>query len=537
MRRILYIVGFVMLFIGFSPQAHAISEKSAAEIKKAGRFHFNVSDDEGREYQAVIYPLHEKSVAHPKNKGKRIFTGRYQMALLNKQGTAKLHEVSLSLTSIPGGDKMSGAGTAAMLPESGETPSIFGSGLHFAGSDYLTDLFYVKNGKLQRINIYDGENSHLPVIVNSETRSEGSVFSFVFKDDASESYFSAKAVFDRLNSRMNYMEIKEHLPDGTVKDYPVYGADKEIEFADENLEAAVREAISKHNGPIMVSDVKDIKELYAGYAGISNLSGLEHFKSLESADFSANALTDDTLEPLAHLKNLKNVELYLNNIKKFDILIDLHSIEYVGLAGNPIETITYEDDSRTLKGLDLSGTKVTDLRMLRSFPYLEELYLGGNDIADITPLSELTSLKKLNLQKVSIHSFEPLRSLKNLETLNIRDSFYGSDDRIDGSPLSNLTNLKELTASRVLFKDYKFITSMRNLKMLDLSIGVFEDTNLLSGLSKLEELNLSMNRIHDVDGLRNLRNLKYLDLSSNQISDFSPVETLPNIETLVKDYN
>ena len=38
MRMILYIVGFVMLFIGFSPQAHAILEKSAAEIKKAGGF-------------------------------------------------------------------------------------------------------------------------------------------------------------------------------------------------------------------------------------------------------------------------------------------------------------------------------------------------------------------------------------------------------------------------------------------------------------------------------------------------------------------
>ncbi|MGN7175628.1 leucine-rich repeat domain-containing protein [Cytobacillus sp. SAFR-174] len=534
MKRFLYVLGFLLLLTGFSAQAYAATDKSPAEIKKAGRFQFTVNDEAGREYQAVIYPLREKVV---KNKNRKICKGRYQMALLNEHGTAKLHEVSLSLTAIPKEGKLSGAGTAAMLPESAETPSIFGSGLHFEGSDYLTDLFYVKNGKLQRISIFDGENEQLPVIINSDTDVLGSAFSFKFDDDRSDSYFTAKAVFDRLNSRMNYVEVKEHFSDGTVKDHPVYGADKEIQFADENLEAAVREAIDKHSGPIMVSDVKDLKELYAGYSGISDLAGLEYFKSLESVDLSANVLTDEKLAPLADLKNLKKVELYLNNIEKFDIMIDLHSIEYVGLAGNPIETLTYEDDSRTLKGLDLGGTKVTDLGMLRSFPNLEELYLGGNAIADLTPLSNLKSLRTLDLQKVSIESFEPLRSLENLESLNIRDSFYGTDDRIDGSPLSNLTNLKELTASRVHFEDYEFLRSMRKLEALDLSIGKFDDTHLLSSLSQLEELNLSMNGIRNVEGLRSLRNLIYLDLSSNYISDFSPVENLPQLETLVTDFN
>ena len=58
-------------------------------------------------------------------------------------------------------------------------------------------------------------------------------------------------------------------------------ADEVVTFPDANLEAVIREAISKPTGDIYQSELEGITELMAGGKGVTNISGLEYCISME----------------------------------------------------------------------------------------------------------------------------------------------------------------------------------------------------------------------------------------------------------------
>lgn len=66
----------------------------------------------------------------------------------------------------------------------------------------------------------------------------------------------------------------------------------EVFFPDANLEAAIRNAISKSSGDIHQADLAGLTTLNAGNKGISNLTGLESCTSLSSLDLSYNEIAD-----------------------------------------------------------------------------------------------------------------------------------------------------------------------------------------------------------------------------------------------------
>ena len=85
-----------------------------------------------------------------------------------------------------------------------------------------------------------------------------------------------------------------------------------VTFPDASLEAAIREAINKPEGPIYMSDLKSLTTLEAREMGISDLSGLEYLTNLRYLELWYNNISD--LSPLAGLTNLDYLFLTSNNI-------------------------------------------------------------------------------------------------------------------------------------------------------------------------------------------------------------------------------
>jgi Leucine-rich repeat (LRR) protein len=244
-------------------------------------------------------------------------------------------------------------------------------------------------------------------------------------------------------------------------------------FPDENLEAAVREAIGKPEGPIYLSDLEGLTSLDASERDITDLTGLEYCTSLTWLDLSHNQISD--LSPLS----------------------ELTSLAYLHLEGNQIGDLSPLSGLTSLTVLSLSNTQTSDLSLLSGLTSLTELNLGGNQISDLSPLSGLTSLTELNLS--------------------------GNNQISDLSPLSGLTSLAELYLWSNQISDLSPLSRLTSLTWLGLGDNQISNVSALSGLTSLTGLDLSYNQISDVSPLSGLTSLTELYLNNNQIADITPL--------------
>jgi len=146
----------------------------------------------------------------------------------------------------------------------------------------------------------------------------------------------------------------------------IYG--DEVTFPDPNLEAAIREALNKPEGPITDEDLAGLTELDASSRGITDLSGIENCLNLQSLYLGDNRISDIT--PLISLTGLKSLSLSMNLITNIDPLRNLVNLENLSLGSN----------------------RIWDLTPLSGLTKLRSLNLWANEISDITPLSSLINL-------------------------------------------------------------------------------------------------------------------------------------------------
>ncbi len=247
---------------------------------------------------------------------------------------------------------------------------------------------------------------------------------------------------------------------------------EEVIFADANLEAAVREAIEKEEGPIYAHEVAGLTLLNADGRSISDLSGLEY----------ATGLT----------------ELYLWNNE----ISDISSL--AGLTG--------------LTHLNLYGNSIADILPLAGLTGLERLYLNTNQISAISALADLTNLTYLNLGTNNIDDVSTLEGLVGLTEL-----YLGLNQIEDASPLEALVSLKRLNLSNNLIEDISELAGLTELERLYLSNNQIVDISSLGGMTKLTHLSLGTNQIVDIPALEFLTSLEWLYLRSNLIVDIEPL--------------
>jgi len=147
-------------------------------------------------------------------------------------------------------------------------------------------------------------------------------------------------------------------------------ASEECQFADPNLEAAIRNAIGKSEGPILKPDLEGLRVLGSECENITDLSGLEHCINLQVLHLSFQQVSD--ISSLSSLANL----------------------EQLSLAGNRVSDISPLSKLTKLQVLDLAGNQINDLSPLSNLTNLKWLDLTGNQISDISPLANNSGISK-----------------------------------------------------------------------------------------------------------------------------------------------
>ncbi|TEW48491.1 leucine-rich repeat domain-containing protein [Psychromonas algicola] len=241
-----------------------------------------------------------------------------------------------------------------------------------------------------------------------------------------------------------------------------------------------------------------------------------------------------------------HVRLLIN--KPEGILYNHHVsyIEYLNLNYS-ISFLSGIEHFAQLKNLNLSSSKVNNLKPLANLKYLETLNANklklkkGKDKLD--GLANLTSLKRLSLANDSIWYIDALAKLTNLEYLNLgfaKTNKYAphvENNISDLSPLTNLTKLKELKLNGNKITDVSALKGLTELQNLDLNDNEIMDVSALSYLSKLKTLELSKNKIVSISALKPLNHLETFSVIQNFIGNYNEILAFSKVKNFTYSSN
>ncbi len=133
-----------------------------------------------------------------------------------------------------------------------------------------------------------------------------------------------------------------------------------VTFADESLEAAIRDALGKPPGEAITSaELSRLWWLNASKRGITDLSGIEYCSSLTGLYLTSNQISD--ISPLTSLTNLVHPRLRYNQISDISPLVansGLGEGDRVWLESNNLDLSEGSEDLESIRQLVGRGVVV-----------------------------------------------------------------------------------------------------------------------------------------------------------------------------------
>ena len=285
--------------------------------------------------------------------------------------------------------------------------------------------------------------------------------------------------------------------------------DTVVTFEDPAVTKAVRKAVDRPKGDIMLSDVINLKNLEIIGQGVKSLKGVEQLKNLEKLGLYANYIKGGQLIYVKDLTKLKSLDLADNNLLdipegSFDKLVNLEELV-----------------------LDHTGINTLDKNMMSKLVSLRDLLIEENGFTNLDFLKDNTSIKNILFRDNKIKDISGVGNNKNLEM------FWGGNNEV--SDISVLKGQKELNYFSMKNNKISDISALKDANKLTnvyLSGNQIKDISALEGKSLLKSLELDHNRISNIEPLKGLTNLERLYINDNQIRSFEPLKGLVNLRVL-----
>ncbi len=181
-------------------------------------------------------------------------------------------------------------------------------------------------------------------------------------------------------------------PDGEEEEAPPGEEEEEAPpetsiFPDENLEAAVRDALGKPEGEaITVAELVGITTLQAAGCDITDLTGLEYCTSLTGLQLIGNQISD--ISPLSSLTDLTFINIYDNEISDISPLVNLTSLTRLRLGG------------------EMWGNNISDISALVENSGLgagDEIWLENNNLDLEEGSEDMENIRALEDRGVIVH--------------------------------------------------------------------------------------------------------------------------------------
>lgn len=285
--------------------------------------------------------------------------------------------------------------------------------------------------------------------------------------------------------------------------------DTVVTFEDPAVTKAVRKAVDRPKGDIMLSDVINLKNLEIIGQGVKSLKGVEQLKNLEKLGLYANNIKGGQLMYVKDLVQLKSLDLAENKLLEipngaFDNLVNLEELV-----------------------LDHTGINTLDKNMMSKLVSLRDLLIEENGFTNLDFLEDNTSIKNILFRDNKIKDISGVRNNKNLEM------FWGGGNEVsDISVLKGQKELNYFSMKNNKISDISVLKDSTKLTNVYLSKNQITDISALEGKSFINNLELDHNKISNIEPLKGLTNLERLYINDNQIRSFEPLKGLVNLRVL-----
>jgi len=191
-----------------------------------------------------------------------------------------------------------------------------------------------------------------------------------------------------------------------------------ISISDPGLNAAIREALQKSNGPLSTQDLLSLTNLDASNRNITSAAGLDAAANLETLNLEDNLLTSFTLP--ASLTKLNLLVLNLNeSLTNFTLPAGMTNLTSILLVKNQLTDLVLPPDLIHLVQIDLTENQLTNLTLPAGLTNLSVLALRGNQLANFVFPPDLSKLTSLSLADNQLTNFTLPAGLTNLEVLDL----------------------------------------------------------------------------------------------------------------------
>ena len=216
------------------------------------------------------------------------------------------------------------------------------------------------------------------------------------------------------------------------------------------------------------------------------------------------------LKYFTHLKSLK-----VNPISNFN-----SDVKYKTINTNDFKFL------KKLEHIDIQGTTINSLSFINDLKNLKHINLSNVNLIDNNNLFiENNNLEYLNISRVNFKNYDFIKYLINLKVLIIYKSTFDNFEL-----LLNLLELRELDISFTSFSNLEYLKNCSNLTKLIASHTKIKDIKEVSVLKKLNYLDLSDN--HIVYYIENLYNLNFLESLFLNNCNLKTIPLLKNIKNL-----
>ena len=170
---------------------------------------------------------------------------------------------------------------------------------------------------------------------------------------------------------------------------------QDVSIPDPGLNAAIRDALHKPNGPLTEQDLLSLTNLDASHRDVSNQAGLEAARNLVNLSLRANLLTNFNLP--AELTELTYLDLSTNQLTQVTLPVGHPRLSILALSGNTFTRFTLPPGLTNLAALFLGGNQLTNVVLPSDLGRLVSLDLGGNQLTSFAVPAGLTNLFGLYL--------------------------------------------------------------------------------------------------------------------------------------------
>ena len=327
---------------------------------------------------------------------------------------------------------------------------------------------------------------------------------------------------------------------------------QEVTIPDPGLNAAIRQALQKPNGPLTEPDLLGLTFLSAGGRSISNVTGLEFARNLSILDLDHNsitnfpiagALTNLTILDLFEnqltgfvlsnsLPKLNILDLAFNSLAQCSLPAGLTNLDTLFLEGNVLKSFTLPAGLNKLRQLDLTANGLNTFALPANVTNLVNFLCFANQLTNLTLPPNLSGLGNLDLD------FNHLRSLDLPAGLTHLSSFTARDNQLTNLTFrADMTNLTFVDLEDNQLAKLALPEGLTQLNFLRVPHNKLTSFALPPGMTNLTELFLQNNQLTNISLSSDLIHLVQLDLRINNLTSLTLPPDMTNLVTLGLDNN